>query len=46
MEEMVSPIDSFESNNELCLDESAFPNEMLSWYEEDITSHSKTATLV
>jgi len=46
MEETVCPVDSFESNNELCLDESVFANEMLSWYEEDITSHSKTATLV
>lgn len=46
MEETVCPIDSFEPNNELCLDESVFANEMLSWYQDEATPQSRTATLV
>jgi len=46
MEETVCPIDSFEANNELCLDESVFANEMLSWYQDEATPQSRTATLV
>lgn len=46
MEETVNPTDSFKQNNELCLDESAFANEMLSWYQDEATPQSRTATLV
>lgn len=49
MEETVCPIDSFEPNNELNLDDSIFANEMLSWYQDEATSgapQSRTATLV
>lgn len=46
MEETVCPIEPFETNNELCLDESVFANEMLSWYQDDTTPQSRTATLV
>ncbi|XP_025198040.1 FERM domain-containing protein 4B isoform X2 [Melanaphis sacchari] len=46
MEETVCPVDSFEPNNELCLDESVFANEMLSWYQDEATPQSRTATLV
>lgn len=46
MEETVCHIDLFEPKNELCLDESVFANEMLSWYQDDATPQSRTATLV
>lgn len=46
MEDTVCPIDSFESKKELFLDDSMFANEMLSWYQDEATPQSKTATLV
>lgn len=45
MEETVCPLDNFESNNGV-LDESVFANEMLSWYQDEATPQTRTATLV
>ncbi|XP_050438417.1 FERM domain-containing protein 4B [Adelges cooleyi] len=45
MEETVCPMDNFEPNNGV-LDDSVFANEMLSWYQDDATPQTRTATLV
>ncbi|XP_050528698.1 uncharacterized protein LOC126898558 [Daktulosphaira vitifoliae] len=45
MEETVCPLDNFEPNNGV-LDESVFANEMLSWYQDEATPQTRTATLV
>lgn len=43
MEDTVYPVEP----NKTCLDESTFPNEMLSWYQDDTSStQNRTATLV